>query len=237
MKAAIGNLFKLTVHVMGKTRNFLKLLEPLTILLAALGLFLAWYEFNASRDVREATLFAMASELLQKARDIDKTNNEEHPTARIGQVRVLEEAIASGVSLQGINAREVRLDHGRFVGGDFRYANLWGSSLLATDLSNAILEDALLSDVLLGCADNRAKKIICTDLTNANLKNAQLTNSRLYYVALDGADFEGANLDYVRLYSVDFSNVRGLTQRQLKEVCGSGVTLPGGYDDQLEECK
>lgn len=225
------------VCAIGKVPRILKRLEPLAILLAGLGLVLAWYEFNASRDVREATLFAMASELLQKARDIDEMNNHEHPTAMIGQVRVLEEAIASGVSLEGINAREVRLDHGRFSGADFRFANFWGSSLLATDLSDAALEGALLSSALFSCADNRENSLECTDLTNTNLRNAQLTGARLHLLSLDGTDFEGVNMDNAELHSVDFSNVKGLDESQLKNVCGSDITLPSSFDIQIEECK
>ena len=235
MKTAIGNLLKSTWHVMSKIHHFLKLLEPLAILLAALGLLLAWYEFNASRVLREATLFTMASELLQKAREIDERDETEYPMARVGQVRVLEEAIESGVSLEGINARCARLEHGSFAGANFSHANLWGSNLIATNLSNAVLEGALLSRALLGCANNREKRRTCTKLTNANLKNAQMTNARLDYVTLDGADLKGANLDYAKLLSVDLSNVKGLTQRQLEKVCGSAVTLPSGYG-QLEKC-
>ena len=237
MKNLMGHLKISTVHLMSKAQRFLKLLEPLAIVLAALGLILTWHEFRASRDIREATLFAMASELLQKARDVDRLNNHGHPTAQLGQVRVLEEAISSQVSLQGINAREVRLEHGRFAGADFRHANLWGSGLQATDLSNVNLEGALLSRAFLGCTNNRDNMLICTNLTNANLKNAQLTNAKLSSVTLDGADFEGVNMGDAKLYSVDFTNVKGLTKGQLKNVCGSKVTMPSGYNDQVKECK
>lgn len=236
MKDAISGLLKSAKHLMSQTHYFLKLLELGAIILAALGLILTWAEFNASRGVREATLFVMASELLQKARETDKINNNKRPAVQVGQVRVLEEAIASGVSLQGINARYVRLDHGRFARADFRYANFWGSHFLGTNLSNANLERALLSYALLACADNRGN-YTCANLSNANLKNAQLTYAKLYDVKLNGADFEGAILNNAELYSVDFRNVKGLEEKQLKNVCGESVKLPSRFNVALRKCK
>lgn len=247
MRSIIDRLLranKIKSPTMNKFLHTLRLLEPLALILAAVGLILAtvglvltWTESSASRHVREATLFVMASELLQKARESDTRGNEEHPTAQVGQVRALEVAIASGVSLQGINAREVRLDHGAFAGADLRHANLWGASLAAVDLSRADLEDALLSDVLIFCTNNRDRRIKCPDLTGANLRNAQMTGAMLRRASLDEADFTGVTMYGTRLIKIDLSKVTGLTAEQIQGVCGSDVTLPAEFDGmKVKEC-
>lgn len=204
---------------------------------AAIGLTLTWSESAASRHVREATLFVMASDLLQKARESDVRRQEPYPTAQVGQVRALEVAIASGVSLQGINAREVRLDHGRFAGADLRHANLWGATLAAADLSKANLEDALMTEVRIFCTNNRDRILKCPDLTDANLRNVQMTDAMLWGVKLDGADFTGVMTDGTTLLQIDLRKVRGLTADQISEFCGTDIKLPVEFSSvEVKEC-
>lgn len=215
-------------------------IEPWGILLAIVGLFFAWSEIaedraerRQDRHLHEATLFVLASEMLQKAREIDSANDEA-ASAQIGQVRALEKAVSSGISLEGINAHLVRLDHGDFTNGDFSHSNLSGATFLGTTFSRANLRNALLSRSIFRPADNRGQ-LEFPDLSETNLTDARLINTQFWFVNLKGANFSRARLDGAEFVGVDLTDVIYLTKQQLSKACGVHVTLPQGWS--IDECE
>lgn len=210
-----------------RIHRIVSIIEPWSILIAVVGIFFSVFEINEARAVREATLFAMASELLQKAREIDEDSGEPS-TALIGQVRILEIMARDGISIEGINARETRIDDAQLADTDFRNANFWGASFLGTDLSRADLENTILSNAVLG-PSNSTGCIHHTDLSRADLTKSQLLGARLVYVNLAYTNLEDAILERTKLLGVDLRDVKGLTKEQIKKACGEEVQLPKGW--------
>ena len=220
--------------------RFIKTIQPWGITFTFVGIFLAVYELNVAREerryeqrLREATLYAMASEMLQKAREVDEKTGKPG-TAQIGQVRVMETTIRIGVSLEGINGSSVRLDDAQFENAKFSGANFWEATFLGSNLSGANLENALFSRATFG-PSNRKGKIIYPSLSNANLTMAQFTEAKLLYVDLSGANFKNAKLRGMQLVDVDLRDVQNLTEKQLEGVCGSNVKLPDRWS--IRNCK
>jgi uncharacterized protein YjbI with pentapeptide repeats len=116
----------------------------------------------------------------------------------------LHDAKLIGARLQGALLRQAELQH-----ADFTSANLQGANLQSANLQSANLQGASLWGANLAGAKFGVAKLADADLEGANLADA---------------DLEGANLA-----GADLQQVRGLTQDQLKRVCGDKATkLPAG---------
>jgi uncharacterized protein YjbI with pentapeptide repeats len=111
-------------------------------------------------------------------------------------------------------------------------ARLRGADLTATDLRQAMLRGADLSDAALPKADARQGVLIeanlsgallyGSDLRNAlligaNFDGADLTNARLEGAQLEHANFHGASLVGANLHNTDLRTVSGLTMEQLDQ--------------------
>jgi uncharacterized protein YjbI with pentapeptide repeats len=182
-------------------------LEPWGFLIAVVALGNTMVEIKEARKerkrdraLREATLYAMASERLAAARAADKAGETGWPPeARLGQRRALEAMVEIGASTGGIDASETTLAD----------ANLRGAILIGADLNDAFLAGTNFHEAILGGANFRE-----TDLSYASLHDANLHNANL-----SGTDLSGANL----------RGARNLTQSQLGEACGNQPTeLPAG---------
>lgn len=162
-------LIRTTVqHFARYSRNVhhcIKFVEPWGILIAAVGIYLATHELREAQierqevreerqdeqALREVTLFAMASEILQKAREVDEVSGEDYPVSRIGQVSVLEAMARSGFSMEGINARDTSLNDAHLADAKFQNANFWGASFVGANLERADLRNTNLTNTSVWC--------------------------------------------------------------------------------------
>ncbi len=138
--------------------------------------------------------------------------------------RTLDPNVGIGPSFAGANFTGVkmfgRFNRANFSGANFTRAKLapfgrtgfiehiWRTELLGANLSNAILKDADLSQVLLAFANLKG-----ADLRGANLQRADLTQADLTGANLTGADFTDADLDRAKLNGVTgMDSVIGLSK-------------------------
>lgn len=228
MKAILPRIRQRFAKHICKVHHGVKIVEPWGILVAILGVCFAGYELNTTRTLREVTLFAMASEILQKAREVDEVLEVDSPTAQVGQVGVLTAMARNGFNMEGINARHTRLDDARLANARFQDAHFWGASFIGTDLSRADLENTTFSTAVFSSSDSRG----CIDhanLSHADLTNSQLIGTRLIHVNLEGANLEDAHLVETEFLGIDLREVKGLTREQLETSCGEEVQLPEGW--------
>ena len=236
----------------------LRVFEPLGIALAVVALGFTWVELHDAKQdrkiahierireqaLRETTLYAMASERLDAAREADNERGARFPTAQKGQKRALEAMVEIGASISGIDASMTNL-----AGANLRKANLRYADLSGADLSDARLLDAglrgarlfgatLTGSNLFGAdlifadlrgADLGYANIGDADLEGADLRGAVLGGANLRDAKLDGANLTSAGLDGTILFGADLRGAklrraRNLTQAQLDEACGNRFT-------------
>jgi uncharacterized protein YjbI with pentapeptide repeats len=120
-----------------------------------------------------------------------------------------------------------------------RFTNLMAAKLHGAKLIGAWLQGAVLRQAELQHADFTSAKLQGANLQSANLQGASLWGANLagakFGVAkladadLEGTNLAGADLEGANLAGADLQQVRGLTQDQLKRVCGDRATkLPAG---------
>jgi uncharacterized protein YjbI with pentapeptide repeats len=120
-----------------------------------------------------------------------------------------------------------------------RFTNLMAAKLHGAKLIEARLQGALLRQAELQHADFSGANLRHADFSGANLQSASLwgadlTDAKFGAAQLAGAKFgaaqlAGADLEWAKLAGADLQRVRGLTQDQLKRVCGDRATkLPAG---------
>lgn len=180
-------------------------LAALGVLLAAVGLWHTAREIEASRIVREASLRIQVTDLLNKARSVEKKKHRralrkygpDQRTAlcnrgsdllsvKVGQVYAIESMVQLGLSLRHLEAQRVNL-----VRSSSKHCEPPGISLADGDL-----RDVDFSNVNLKCADfSRA------DITG----NARIRNSCLHRARFVDADLINANLSHNDLRSADFT--------------------------------
>ena len=199
-------------------------LAPWSILLAALGLGIAIYELNLDRNVRSATLFFMASERMDAARELDKKDGRVSKT-QVGQNHILEKMVEMNIELYSINASRINL-----IDADLTSAKLYRADLSCSRLHNANLKYANLSDADLGLA-----KLSKTDFSGATLTNAKFEEATLYKTKFNGANLRNANFDDACIQNVDFTSAKNLKNNMFKYACGKNITLPAGFEN-LKEC-
>lgn len=186
---------------------FVRTIEPLGVLLAAIGLLvsaaalsLSWSEIRKERAVQEATLFSMAAERLDAARKKEERNE----LGDAGQIPLLERMVDLKISLRGINAHDVNL-----AGAQFPEADFWCASLFGTDLSSSNLTRANLEQT----------QLIGVNFSRANLTGSSLDGSWVFSSKFSGANFKNVSLRNTAFSNVDLSEVKGLTENQLSEAC------------------
>ncbi len=113
--------------------------------------------------------------------------------AHPGQIRVLEDLAADGLSqddfdLHGIDLKGLRLPGSRWRGADFS-----GSAL-----TNATFRKAGLQRANFSAADLQSAELRDADLRGALFNNSSLRDADLRGAKLDGATFSGADLSGVR---------------------------------------
>lgn len=205
---------------------FLREIEPVGVLVAALGLVLTaaalWMSFfqlteieesrENSRITNEAMLYGLVSERLEEARKLDRGRLP--PESRAGQRPILERLVELGMELKFLQAYKVNLAGAVLACADLEGANLAGSVMTDSNLQGASLTDASLRG---------------TNLVRANLRRASIGSRKV-----DGANFKGASFENTRLYKVDMTSVRGFSRVQLRGACGQQVVLPDGWS--IERC-
>ena len=124
----------------------------LSLIVASTALWITVGEVRQERLNREASLFSMASERLDAARELKmrrerQEQEQQEPkkgrVMRAGQIPLLERMVQLEISLRGINASEV----------DLTSAVLSEANLMSANLSRAILTSAVLSGANLRSAD------------------------------------------------------------------------------------
>ena len=199
------------------------------IVVAVIGIGLTFCQVRIDRDVREAILFATASERLAAARALDRarTRRGAPPQNNVGQIRVLEEMTALGISMARMDASATYLGMAQLTRADLSGVIFEGADLGVANLSGANLRFARFRD-----AD-----LAFVDLAGANLASADFTDALLHCADLSGvnfreqefaANFTDAVLINANLSVSDLSEVVGLTQPQLDKACGEAVKLPDG---------
>ena len=192
---------------------------------------------DEQRLINETTLYALASERLEAARDRDRETENRRPVTRAGQAGLLEKLAALDVTLSGINASCVSLPGVQlqgadlrgavFTGADLQLARLEGATLTGrVDLRGADLRGAVLTEG----ADLTRAVLLRALLTDARLSGANLNGAVLAGADLRGADLRGADLTGAILAEADLTravlvDVEGLEQRQLDAACGEAAPI------------
>ncbi|MCY4209700.1 MAG: pentapeptide repeat-containing protein [Gammaproteobacteria bacterium] len=206
-----GPVAKLLVAI--KSRD--KLTGKLSLLVAIAALVATIYEINQSQTVREATMFALVTERLSLARQMDSdkratrkedtkdgkviwkcSSRSKQLSAREGQIPVLERMARLDPSLSDIVARDVNLVVARGIrdkGQELRGIDLKGADLSRADLHNTNLRNGLLSGATLTGAE----------LDKSCLKDALLVDSKLINTHFTKSDLSGADLTKAVLTDAD----------------------------------
>lgn len=230
-------------------KAFLRQIEPIGVLIAAMGLVLTAIallytraEIREQRLSREATLYGSASERLETARGI--TPNDIHKQAaaqillassslRVGQISILERMVELEISLEDLNARGVSLKAANLTGANLRGAHLretilWNVNLASADLTRANVTDAILwgadltDAVLVGTQIPGAKLTRAFPQTDAaTLRDANLEGAFFWIADLTGADLTGANLTGAVLEGANFTGTN-LTRADLTRASFEG---------------
>ena len=212
---------------------------------------------GAQQLVTQATLAGLLSERLTAARQSDAERGDRRPTARVGQIVLLEQLTRMGLELRLINASCVNLAGADLkgailvdavlmgadlTGANLRGADLTGANLSGADLTGADLSGADLAGVRLrtdiGAADAPRTNLRSTDLRRAVLVDADLESADLTGVNLTGADLSEADLTDsdlkdsrlagTNLSRAELKDARGLLQDQIVHACGAQPSnLPG----------
>lgn len=205
--------------------QLLKAMQPLGILVTAVGLLIAIaalfatiYEIRQSRTVREATLLVLAMERIAIARESDlgkeattksgngkwrcSTGRKQH-SARAGQIPLLERMVRLDISLRDILLRDTNLVVARTrrerTEEELRGIDLGDANLSYADLRNTNLRNALLSGATLTSARMDRSCLKEAFLIGAHLQRVDLGRSDL-----DRADLSKTDLTEADLYQVDF---------------------------------
>ena len=117
--------------------------EAWGILLAIVGFGFAWIDSQHDRELREATLYALAAERLDAARGSDE------PNAKKGQKRTLEAMAQIGASISGINASRTNLKGALLVDANLESAIFEGTKLNGARFDRAFLYKANFNDAVL----------------------------------------------------------------------------------------
>ena len=189
-----------------------------------LGVGVALHQLRVDSYVREATLFALASERLAAARELDAREHREEPWNDVGHSRVLEEMTTLSISLESIDAHLTYLGDAQLAGSQLTEANLEDAILTGTDLSEADLRSARLRGARLSFANLAGAKLASGDLTDAVLHCADVIGA-----TLNGTILQSADLLWADLSASDLTGVIGLKQDQLDDACGEPGLLPAGY--------
>lgn len=233
-----------------KIQRAVELIEPWGVIVAIFAAIFALYEFRMERGLREATLFVMATERIEAARAADRAKRRDAPgafigpTARVGQIEVLEAIVRSDISLHNIDLTEINLRGARLSRADLRDADLTCAVLVQVTLNKAKLIDATpqgvkfyeteLVDADFTNAGLAQSRFVDADLRGADFRSAKLHGTHFRDVELDGSNFTSAVFQDTRFRGADLTFVKGITQEQLAGACGDDVTLP--RDMTLEPC-
>lgn len=114
-------------------------------------------------------------------------------------------------------------------------ANLSGAKLDKSDLSGALLWDANLSGASLTYANLSGAQMMGATLAGANFQHAWLLYVQAQNTNFGDADLTNALVRGMQVHGADLSRVKGLTERDLKELCGDGQTKPPG-DGYIPRC-
>lgn len=231
---------------------FVQTIEPLGILIAPVGLAVtaftlvfSWVEFREGREVREATLFALATERLEAARAKDAGYDLYSMFARTGQIRVLERMVRLGISLRGINASRVN-----FVIRDSPGRNPRVTPSTEDEVTESDFDESQSTIVVLGLrnpprginlagadlteADSSKSNLAGADLTETILTEADLERTNLSYADLTGANLAYSHLMETNVSKTNFAKARGLTQSQLDQACADPGLPPANLPLDIE---
>ncbi len=153
----------------------------------------------------------------------------------------LNRANLSNTDLSRANLSHTSLNKANLTGADLSYADLTGADLIGAILSGAKLTFANLSRAQMNYYSDRDDGTSITDLheadlSGANLSDADMRSAILYGANLNGANLKNAKLSDANLYNADLikSNLTGadltganLSLADLVETNFSGATITG----------
>jgi uncharacterized protein YjbI with pentapeptide repeats len=143
-----------------------------------------------------------------------------------------------GMDWSGCKKTSKMLGDSNFTGSRFDSANLalsnldesnfTGASMVKVDMTRASFIQAVIKDV-----DWSRSELGRADFSKAQLDNVKFVFSNLSRVLfadsrLNNVDFSGAYTYRTHFENVDLSEVKGLTQMQIKNACGNDKTLLPG---------
>lgn len=225
------------------------LTDKLSLLIAIAALIVTICEVNESQTEREATMFALATERLSLARQIDSdkravkrenrkdgeqrwkcSSKSKQLSARVGQIPVLERMARLKLGLRDIVAHDVNLVVSRSIrekkklrGVDLENAKLSRADLRNTNLQNALLSGATLTGAELNRSCLKDATLVGGELTNAHLARSDLSNADLTKAILTNADLYQANFNRATLTDAKLKNadISGANFKRAK-----GLTQP-----------
>ena len=183
-----------------KAMRFIRVVEPIGFLLAAVAFAFGVYVFYderqdriADRQIRRHVLTSLVADAWARVETAKGS-----VTIR-GQVRALETLHQVGESMMGIDLEGTNLVGLQLPGADFIIANLSGAHLRKANLSGALFFRANLSKADLTGADLSDANLMEANLSGVNFRGADLSGTILWRANLEKADLEGANLSRAAL--------------------------------------
>ena len=127
---------------------------------------------------------------------------------------------------------EASLERSNLSESDLRRADMTRGNFSGTDFSKAVISNATARDANFTGANFGLAKMHHVNLESANFNGAALQFAEFGDSNMTGADLTGANFS-----GADFRHVRGLTQAQLDQGCGTPDTqLPAGRGLSVPYC-
>ena len=177
---------------------------------------------KAVKDVHAALIEAgiTPDAELPEPSEEDKANNEallqKLGLAEIQPIPVItreaiQQQIAAGKNMSGMDLRGIDLSELNLSGGIFRQANLTGVNLTNAFLVGADFSEADMSETNLAFADLRSSMLTKTDMTRANLANSKLDGAFIDETIMDNANLKHAEMRNISakgasFFEADFSH-------------------------------
>lgn len=215
----LDQAFRVLVRSFEVTERVVRRLEPLGILLAAVGLIVSiisfWIDYNERTVARKLRAWEIVTAegpfsggKAEAARYLLR-NGGDLSGGRLREAR-WHAAVLEGVDLRSADLKKADLKSADLNGADLRLAELncaqlQKATLLYADLRGADLSGANLKGAKLSGADLRGAKINRAELSGAQLRNSLLFEADLADTLFLAADLSEANLGKANLVRADFS--------------------------------
>lgn len=143
--------------------------------------------------------------------------------------------VANFSSCANCDLRDADIQKRLFRLANWPGADLSGAKLDNSDLAGAILWDAKFVGASMTYTNLSGAQLMGANLSGANLQFAWLLHAQAQNVNFGDADLTNARVRGMQVQGADLSRVKGLGDRELKELCGDNQTKAPG-DGWIPRC-